>query len=137
MNAPESRRPARADGPRSMIGARQPAVGRTQVCPHCKTTILDSAAICPACLHHLRFNPGGAAVQSQASDSVFRVEGVFRQPQDADSVEYSVLVVVRDDAGQEIARRVVSVGALSPGESRSFQVSVDTSSGSTRPRPVK
>ena len=119
-----------------MIGARQPAVGRTQVCPHCKTTILDSATICPACQHHLRFNPGGA-VQAQPADSVFRVEGVFRQPQDAESVEYSVVVVVRDDAGQEIARRVVSVGALSPGESRSFQVSVDTSSGSARPRPVK
>jgi hypothetical protein len=34
-------------------------VGRTRVCPHCKATILESAAICPQCKHHLQF---GAAV---------------------------------------------------------------------------
>lgn len=76
-------------------------------------------------------------MQVQPTESVFRVEGVFTQPGEADGVEYSVVVVVRDDKGAEIARRVVSVGALSPGESRSFQVSVDTSAGRARARPMK
>ena len=119
-----------------MSTGRQSPVGRTQVCPHCKTTILDSAVICPACQHHLRFNANGLN-QAQQAQSVFRVEGSFRQPQEGEAAEYSVLVVVRDDRGEEIARRVVNVGAMGPGESRNFQVSVDMSPGPTRPRPVK
>ena len=119
-----------------MSNGRQSTVGRTQVCPHCKSTILDSAAICPACQHYLRFNPNGPQ-QAQHAQSVFLIEGSFRQPWDAEAAEYTVVVVVRDDRGEEIARRVVSVGAMAPGESRSFQVSVDTSTAPTRPRPVR
>ena len=37
-------------------------VGRTRVCPHCKATILESAAVCPQCKHHLRFGVAAAAV---------------------------------------------------------------------------
>ena len=36
----------------------------TRVCPHCKATILASAAVCPSCRHHLRFDPAEAALRA-------------------------------------------------------------------------
>ena len=44
-----------------MIPGRTGAVGRTRVCPHCKATILESAAVCPQCQHHLRFGVADVA----------------------------------------------------------------------------
>jgi hypothetical protein len=119
-----------------MSSARESSIGKTQVCPHCKTTILDSATICPACKHYLRYD---ASVASNAvrRESVFNVEAGFRQPATAETVEYSVLIVVRNERDEEIARRVVDVGAIAPGELRRFSVSVDVSSGPVRPRPLR
>lgn len=119
-----------------MSSGRQTVIGRTQVCPHCKTTILDSAAICPACQHYLRFDTGSPQ-QSRLTRPVFRVEGSFQQPPDAGPAEYCVVVIVRDDRGAELARRVVNVGAMAAGESRSFQVSVEASSSPLGPRPIR
>jgi hypothetical protein len=100
--------------------------GKTRVCPHCKTTILESASVCPACHHHLRFNPNLAA-ESRAKQtfSALRVEGAFRNPEGADAWEYSVVVSIRNDRGDEVAREVVGVGALDPRESRTVTLSVD------------
>lgn len=119
-----------------MSSARQSTIGKTQVCPHCKTTILDTATICPACQHYLRFNASGGA-HALRMESVFGVEGSFRQPPGTEAAEYTVLVVVRNERGEEIARKVVGVGALAPGELRSFSLSVDVSSGPARPRTLK
>ncbi len=119
-----------------MSSGRQTVIGRTQVCPHCKTTILASAAICPACQHYLRFDAGDLP-QARPTRSIFRVEGSFQQPPDAGAAEYCVVVIVRDDRGEEIARRVVNVGAMAAGESCSFQVSVEASSGPFGPRRVR
>ena len=41
-------------------GANQ-AVGAARTCPHCRQTILASAAICPACHKHLRFEANWTA----------------------------------------------------------------------------
>ena len=106
-----------------MSAARPPAAGRTRSCPHCKATILESAAVCPACRHHLRFNPAGQT-SAAPSESAFRVEGVFENSYTA-QCEYAVVVAVCDERGAEIARKVVSVGALGPGERRACVVSVD------------
>lgn len=119
-----------------MSSVRQPSIGKTQVCPHCKTTILDSATICPACQHYLRFNATGAA-NANRTESVFSVDGSFQQPAIGGAVEYCVVIVVRDGAGAEIARRVVAVGAMAPGESRSFSLSVDVSTNPAKPRPLR
>ena len=39
--------------------------------------------------------------------------------------EYTMVVVIRNERGEEIGRHVAGVGAVFPGESRSFDVSVE------------
>ena len=50
-------------------------VGRTRTCPHCKATILESAAVCPQCRHHLRFGVADVAQPNTEGFSALRVEG--------------------------------------------------------------
>lgn len=118
------------------MNARTVLTGKTRICPHCKATILDSANICPACRHHLRFDSKAIAQrQMQPSFSALRVEGRFGNPSSGPIPsdppplnqiwEYSVVVCIRNDRGEEIARQVVGVGALPPNESRTVTVSVD------------
>ena len=108
------------------MNSRVVAPGKTRTCPHCKTTILESARVCPGCHHHLRFDRN-ANVESrtQPTFSALRVEGAFRNPEGVDSWEYSVVVSIRNDRGEEVARKVVGVGALDPSESRTVTLSVD------------
>ena len=107
-----------------MSAPRPSPAGKTRACPHCKATILDSASVCPACRHYLRFD---ASAQPAVSPSVpaFRVEGVIRNPEEVRQWEYAVVVSIRNDAGEELRRQVVSVGALEPLERRTFSVSVE------------
>lgn len=113
-----------------MSTSRLAPAGKTRTCPHCKRTILESAAVCPGCNHHLRFDPKTSAVPSarkrvQPAFSALRVEGSFKNPENADAWEYSVVVSVRNDRGEEVARHVVGVGALQPNEGRTVTLSVD------------
>ncbi len=98
--------------------------GATRACPHCKETILDSAAVCPACRHHVRFD-AVAAVEEAAVPSPLRIEGNIRQPADVSTWEYTVVVTIKDDRGQEIARKLIGVGAMAPNEQRTFTLAVD------------
>ncbi len=109
------------------MNVRAAAPGKTRTCPHCKATILASASICPACNHHLRFDPKAIAERrQQATHSPLRVEGTFRHPQDGSGAwEYSVVIAIQNDRGEEIERRVIGVGALQPNESRTVTLSVD------------
>jgi len=43
-----------------MSSMRSGTPGATRVCPHCKATVLETAAICPGCRHHLRFSTDAA-----------------------------------------------------------------------------
>jgi uncharacterized protein YbaR (Trm112 family) len=105
---------------------RPPVAGKTRACPHCKATILESASVCPACRHYLRFD---SSAQPAVSPSVpaFRVEGVIRNPEAGRHWEYAVVVAIRNERGEELRRQVVNVGALEPLERRSFTVSVEVS----------
>jgi hypothetical protein len=108
------------------MNGRVGAPGKTRICPHCKTTILESARVCPACHHHLRFDPNSIAEsRAQKTFSALRVEGAIRNPEGADAWEYSVVVSIRNDRGEEVARTVVGVGAHDPRESRTVTLSVD------------
>jgi hypothetical protein len=108
------------------MNGRVGVAGKTRICPHCKTTILESARVCPGCHHHLRFDKStGADGRAQPTFSALRVEGAIRNPQGADAWEYSVVVSIRNDRGEEVARKVVGVGALDPSESRTVTLSVD------------
>ena len=108
------------------MNGRVATPGKTRICPHCKATILESSSVCPACQHHLRFDPNAIVeARAQPTFSALRVEGAFRNPEGADSWEYSVVVSIRNDRGEEVARKVVGVGALDPNESRTVTLSVD------------
>lgn len=94
-------------------------------CPHCGEHILRSAATCPACRRHLRFEAVTGARPTRASVCPLSVDGQIRHPGDEAAWEYSVLVEVQDGRGETVARRVVGVGALRPGESRKFTLRVE------------
>jgi hypothetical protein len=106
-----------------MSSARAGTAGATRVCPHCKATILESAAVCPSCKHHVRFE--AADQRAQDKSSALRVEGLIQHPPDGDPWEYSVVLTIRNDRGEEIARQVVGVGALRGGEQRTFTLDVE------------
>ncbi len=109
------------------MSAQRPGTpGATRTCPHCAEQILESAAVCPVCRHHLRFNAGATTVAS-APDAVvpLRVEGSIRHPADSGTWEYTMVLTIRDERGGEIARRIVGVGAMQPDELRSFTLSVE------------
>lgn len=107
-----------------MTGVRQGAAGATRTCPHCRAIILESASVCPACQHHLRFDPG-AAERAVPSFLPLRVEGTIRHPPVGEPWEYSVMLSIKNDRGEEIARQVVGVGALQPSEQRTFTLAVE------------
>ena len=100
--------------------------GATRTCPHCRETILESAAICPACNHKLRYGGPAGDLAAPAALTPLKVEGSFRNP-DSGAWEYSL--VIRNERGEEIARRLVGVGAMQPGEQRSFSLSVEMNPG--------
>lgn len=109
-----------------MSSSRVATPGKTRTCPHCKATILESASICPGCQHHLRFDAQAIVDRrAQPAFSALRVEGEFRNRENADAWEYSVVVSIRNDRGEELVRRVIGVGALTPDESRTVTLSVD------------
>ena len=99
--------------------------GEDWSCPHCRERILRSAATCPACQRHLRFEAVGAARPARASVCPLSVDGKIRHPGNEAAWEYSVLVEVHDERGEIVTRRVVAVGALRSGESRKFTLRVE------------
>jgi len=109
-----------------MIKSANSALGATRSCPHCKTTILQRSAICPACRHTLRFENGKPAKpQPVASEEPLRLEATLRQPEEGAGCEYCLVVAVSNDRGEELTRQVISVGTLKPAEARIFSVWVE------------
>jgi hypothetical protein len=53
------------------------------------------------------------------------VEGTIRHPLTEAPLEYSVSVQVRDAQGDVVARRVIGVGAIHPGDARTFTLQVE------------
>ena len=98
-------------------------VGEAWNCPHCGQRILRSAVNCPACQRRLRFDTGTAGQASGAC--ALRVEGTIHQASSETVLEYSVLVQVRDAQGAVVARHVVGVGAIQPGDTRTFSLQVE------------
>ena len=108
-----------------MTMAAAGTAGATRTCPHCRETILESAAICPACNHKLRYGGPSTELTAPAALTPLKVEGSFRNPADSGAWEYSMVLTIRNERGEEIGRHVAGVGAIFPGESRSFDVSVE------------
>jgi hypothetical protein len=100
------------------------APGKARLCPHCKATILQSATICPACDHSLRFDSQRKR-RAAPSFSPLRVEGTITHPDAGEAWEYSVVITVLDGQEREVSRQIVSVGALQPEEQRTFKLAVE------------
>ncbi len=117
-----------------MSSPRPGSAGATRGCPHCKTVILESASVCPACRHHLRYEAGTDIGASTSAPAVIplRVEGSIRHPREGGAWEYCVVVSIRNDRGEEIGRQVVGVGALQADEERSFSLTVEMTPASAR-----
>ena len=105
-----------------MSKARRVIPGTARTCPHCNATILDSASVCPACRHHLRFDAEPAVVQSSMP---LRIDGTIRHPAAGVSVEYSIVLAIHDGRGKELSRQVIGVGALRPDDERSVSLTVE------------
>jgi hypothetical protein len=107
-----------------MSSLRSGTPGATRVCPHCKATVLETAAICPGCRHHLRF--GADATQGAAEEGycALSVDGTISHKVTTEPCEYFVVLDIRDERGEQIARQVIGVGVLQPGEVRRLNVSV-------------
>jgi len=118
-----------------MSPVRESVAGSTRSCPHCRATILESAVRCPQCQHHLRFDPGAAA-RAQRTVVPLQVEGTVRHSEAGGAWEYSILLTVRNERGEEVARQIMGVGAISPGDERTFSLSVEVYQPDTQPRIV-
>ncbi len=111
-------------------------VGEAWKCPHCGERILRSALTCPACRRHLRFDAvTNARPVVRPTLCPLNVEGTIRHSGSAPLSEYSVIIEVREDRGEliarrtvnvgVIARRTVNVGALQPGQARRISLRVE------------
>jgi hypothetical protein len=74
----------------------------------------------------LRFERrGNAPEEQQAGHVALKVSGQFSRPATEGPGEYSVVVVIRDARGTEIARKVIGVGGLAPGDERVVDLTVE------------
>jgi hypothetical protein len=119
-----------------MIGAARAAgtTGATRTCPHCRATILESAAICPGCRHHLRFDKDLRAGASVPTNTAWQIEGQLDAKSGSAVTEYSILITVRNERNEEVARQLVNVGALQGNERRTFTLSVETAEAASHKR---
>ena len=115
-----------------MSAVRPGSAGATRECPHCRETILESAGVCPVCRHHLRFD-ADAEVSPEPALTPLRIEGSIRHPADGNPWEYTVAVSIRNDRGEEIAHKLIGVGAINPNEQRTFVLQVEAVLARTKP----
>jgi hypothetical protein len=59
------------------------------------------------------------------------VEGTIRHPGNEPAWEYSMLVSIKNEKGEEVARQMIGVGTLNPSEIRTFTLSVEVSKPDT------
>ncbi len=107
------------------MNRRTATAGKTRSCPHCKATILESSTVCPACRHHLRFERRSSTEPDPVGEVALKVSGQFSRRTTDGQGEYSVVVVIRDARGTELARKVIGVGGLAAGEERSVELTVE------------
>jgi hypothetical protein len=108
-----------------MKAAGVSAAGESRSCPHCKATILKSAASCPLCRHNLRFVSIGTAPIAQPKRCALLVEGALKNSTENETLEYFVLMEVRDESGKLLSRQSVGVGAIPRAEKRVFSLRVE------------
>lgn len=103
------------------------AAGESRVCPHCKATILKSAASCPLCRHNLRLVSFGTEPRVIPTACPLLVEGTLEHPGEGEAIEYSLFVEIRSENGKLLSREIIGVGALGRTERRVFSLRVEVS----------
>ena len=112
-----------------MSTLRPGSAGATRACPHCKATILESAAVCPACRGHLRYDE--ASIQREKTKAIaLHIEGTLVAPPGDTAFEYAMVLSIRNERGEEVNRQVIGVGALHSDEERSFTLQVELTEAS-------
>ena len=106
--------------------AGQAVAGESRSCPHCKATILKSAATCPICRHNLRFTSFGAEPRAKPTSCPLSVEGTLKNTGEGGALEYFVLMEVRDEVGKVISRQSFGVGAIPQATKRIFSLRIET-----------
>jgi hypothetical protein len=106
--------------------AGQAVPGESRSCPHCRATILKSAATCPMCRHNLRFASFGAEPRAKPTCCPLWVEGTLKNTEDGGALEYYLLMEIRDEAGKVISRQSVGVGAIPQVTKRIFSLRIET-----------
>ena len=91
--------------------------GKARTCPHCRATILESASVCPACRHHLRLDPKSPQ-HEWATFVPLRVEGKLQHTAAGEPWEYSVVLAIRDEKGDEITRQALASDQVLPAQDR-------------------
>ncbi len=109
-----------------MSNGGQGLAGKTRTCPHCRATILQSATICPICRKSLRWEPHTAKHKAPGF-SALTVEAMIKHPGKEPAWEYTMLLSIKNDKGEEITRQMVGVGTLSSDELRTFTLTVEVS----------
>ena len=107
-----------------MSNGGQGLAGKTRTCPHCRATILQSATVCPICRKSLRWEPHTAKHKAPGF-AALTVEGRIKHPGNEPAWEYTMLLSIKNDKGEEIARQMIGVGTLSADEQRTFTLSVE------------
>jgi hypothetical protein len=72
----------------------------------------------------LRFNAGNVEPESRGVPAM-RIEGTIHHPVRDEQCEYCVVVSITNERGEKVARQVVGVGALQPGERHKYSFSID------------
>ena len=81
--------------------------------------------ILSACRKFLRFDDASAEEAQEPALTPLSIEGSIRHPADGEPWEYTVVVSIRNDRGEETARKLIGVGAMSANEQRTFTLSVE------------
>jgi hypothetical protein len=110
-----------------MSTSRTATVGASRTCPHCRSMILDSAAMCPQCQKYLRFDSAPTDSEEEHGVQALCIEGTLRSNPEQGAREYTMLLTITDENGEELSRQVVGVGALTPEQARTFSISVRVS----------
>ena len=78
------------------------------------------------CRHNLRFVSTGAESHAKPSSCPLWVEGTLQNASETETLEYYLLMEVRDEAGKVISRQSVGVGAIPQAAKRIFSLRVET-----------
>jgi hypothetical protein len=59
------------------------------------------------------------------SFTALKVDGTIRPPAGDEAWEYSMIVSIRNERGEEVDRQIIGVGALLASETRTFTLAVE------------